>query len=354
MSVIPVKTPSRHYSIHLFREDFARSARIIREHLSENRVYIITDKTVSRLYRGKIEKIFGRFFETVWLTISDGERHKNLITCEKLLTQLSRLGAHRKSMILALGGGVAGDIAGFVASIYMRGIDFIQMPTTLLAQVDSSVGGKTGVDLSTGKNLAGRFHQPRAVLIHTTFLKTLPAREFRCGMAEVIKYGMIADAGFFSWLEQNAPLIKKRSHKALERIITTSCRIKSKIVGQDETESGRRTMLNFGHTLAHAVETLTGYRQYNHGEAVAIGMVYATRLSNATGVCKRDESLHLIALLKKFGLPREIPSLPKSKYLSVMRRDKKSGGASLKFILLEKIGKVKTQNLSLEVIGQCL
>lgn len=351
---VPVKTKSRSYLIHISQHDFANARRVIKKFLREKRLFIITNTTVARLYRKKIEEKFQAHFKTIWLVMPDGERHKNLKTCEKLLTDLSRAGANRNSSVLALGGGVVGDVAGFVASVYMRGISYIQMPTTLLAQVDSSVGGKTGVDLGTGKNLAGTFYQPRAVIIHADFLKTLPEREFRCGMAEVIKYGVIGNWRFFRWLDRNAQAVKQHQPSILSHLIQVCCAMKARIVSQDEKESGQRAILNLGHTLGHAIEVLTHYKNYNHGEAVAIGMMYAAQLSCRLGISKNDESQKLKDMIKKFNLPWQVPPFSPKQYLAAMSRDKKSQGTSLRFILVEKIGKVKIKSLSLKEIGQCL
>lgn len=353
-STLAVKTPSHPYRIHFFKDDFKDSARLLKNHLAEDRLFIVSDSRVARLYRKKLDAFWKTQFKPVWLTFSAGEKHKTLTTSEKLLTQLSRSGATRKSLILALGGGVAGDLAGFVASIYMRGIRFVQMPTTLLAQVDSAVGGKTGVDLMTGKNLAGSFYQPQAVYIHTAFLKTLPEREFRCGLAEVIKYGMIADAGFFLWLKKNVGHINCRDPHALEHIIRTSLKIKARVVAGDERESGQRAILNFGHTLGHAVETLSGYNKYSHGEAVAMGMVFATELSARLGIGKPGMASVLKGLLRQFKLPVKLPPLGAKKYLDVIRRDKKAQNVTVNFVLAQKIGKVKIQSLPFEELKQCL
>lgn len=352
--IVPVKTKSQSYSIHISEHDFSRARQVIKKFLREDRLFIITDKTVAALYRKKFEKKFAPHFKMQWLVIPAGESYKNLKICEKLLTALSRAGAKRQSLILALGGGVVGDVAGFVASIYMRGIDYIQMPTTLLAQVDSSVGGKTGVDLKTGKNLAGSFYQPRAVLIHTDFLQTLPEREFRCGLAEVIKYGVIGDRIFFDWLERQARGIKERRAKELSHLIRVCCAMKARIVSRDEKESGQRAILNLGHTLGHAIEVLTHYKKYNHGEAVAIGMVYAARLSHHLGLSKKDEAVRIKNLLQKFGLPSQAPNFSTAQYRHAISRDKKSRGSSLRFILVEKIAKVRIKSLSLKEITQCL
>lgn len=351
---LAVKTPSHPYRIHFLKDDFANSARLIKNQLTEDRLFIVSDSCVARLYRKKLDAIWKTHFKPVWLTFSAGEKYKTLATCEKLLIQLSKSGANRKSLILALGGGVAGDVAGFVASIYMRGIHFVQMPSTLLAQVDSAVGGKTGVDLGTGKNLAGSFYQPQAVYVHTAFLKTLPEREFRCGLAEVIKYGMIADATLFLWLKNNVGRINRRDPDALKHIIKTSLKIKARVVAGDEREEGQRAILNFGHTLGHAVETLSGYSTYSHGEAVAMGMIFATELSTRLGIGKPGMTSELTDLLKQFKLPVKLPPLGAKKYLDVIRRDKKAENLMVNFVLAQKIGKVKIQSLPFEELKQCL
>jgi 3-dehydroquinate synthase len=244
------------------------------------------------------------------------------------------MGANRDTTVIALGGGVVGDIAGFAAASYMRGVAFIQVPTTLLAQVDSSVGGKTGVNHPQGKNLIGAFHQPQIVLIDVATLNTLPDRELRAGLAEVIKHGAIADAGFFSWLEGNIDELLARNPKALAHAVQRSCEIKAEVVAEDEREAGRRAILNFGHTFGHAIEHCKGYGEWLHGEAVAAGMVMAAELSGIGDT----ETARIRALIEAAGLPANPPAIGSTAMLDAMGMDKKVLGKQLRFVLLDKLG----------------
>src|SRR5690606_10468040 len=247
----------------------------------------------------------------------------------------------RDATVLALGGGVIGDLAGFAAACWMRGIDFVQMPTTLLAMVDSSVGGKTGVNLPAGKNLVGAFHQPRAVVADTSTLATLPAREYRAGLAEVVKYGAIGDPAFFAWLERDADALAARAPGAVVRAIAASCRHKAAVVARDEFEQGERALLNFGHTFGHALETADGYRGLLHGEAVAIGMLLAARLSTALGLATAADADRLGALLGRLGLPVAPPAHDPAELVALMRLDKKNLGGRLRLVLWRGIGRAE-------------
>lgn len=342
------------YDIHISSWNLAHSAGVLRRFLAEERLFILTNATIAKRYRAILTKAFSAHFKMEWIVIGDGERFKTLTTVERVLTEFSKRGATRKSLVLGLGGGVIGDIAGFVAAIYMRGIDFVQMPTTLLAQVDSSVGGKTGVDLKTGKNLAGAFYQPKAVLIHTDFLKTLPRREFLCGLSEVIKYGVICDEKFFVRLEKNAPEIHAQKTAEISYLIRRSLEIKADIVAKDEKEAGLRAILNYGHTLGHAIEMLTGFSRIKHGEAVAMGMAFAAKLSFALGKCSKEVPERVAGILKSYGLREAWPKLSFSKYVAAIGKDKKAASGNIKFILPRKIGKVDIVPLPAEVIQKCL
>ncbi len=333
--IIPVNTRPP-YKIFISPWNVSHTIFHIKKYVPDNQLFIITNTTVANLYRRKLDLLFKRHFKTLWITIPDGERHKNLATCEKILVQLSKLGANRSSCLLALGGGVVGDITGFVASTYMRGIRYFQMPTTLLAQVDASIGGKTGVDLPTGKNLVGTFYQPSAVFIHTNFLKTLPDREFRCGLAEIIKYALIRDQKFWGFLQDNVTKIRQRNAHVTTKMITTCCKIKAQIVTADEREQGQRMILNLGHTLGHAIEVLSRFKRWSHGEAVAMGLVFAARLSHQLGVSKKNLTPEIKALLRTFGLPTDCPRFSRGMFKKALRTDKKSN----RFILIKKIGKV--------------
>ena len=274
--------------------------------------------------------------------LPDGEAHKTLDSAVRVFDALAAMPANRDATVIALGGGVIGDIAGFAAACWMRGIACVQVPTTLLAMVDSSVGGKTGVNLPQGKNLIGAFHQPRAVVIDTDTLATLPARELRAGFAEVVKYGAIGDATFFAWLEAHAEALLARDAALLAQAIATSCRHKAAIVARDETEQGERALLNFGHTFGHALETCAGYGTLRHGEAVAIGMCLAARLSAALGRAPAADAERLAALLRRFGLPTEPPAgIAADALLSTMRIDKKNRAGRLRLILWRGVGRAE-------------
>lgn len=271
--------------------------------------------------------------------LPDGEQHKSLIHCGEVLEALASLKANRDACVIALGGGVIGDLAGFAAACWMRGIDFLQVPTTLLAQVDSSVGGKTGVNLPAGKNLVGAFHQPRAVVIDTDTLNTLPEREYRSGLAEVVKYGAIGDAAFFTWLEEHADALSARDGDAVAEAIARSCLYKAGVVARDEREDGERALLNFGHTFGHALETASGYGQLLHGEAVAIGMQLAARLSADLGRAPAADADRLERLLRRFGLPVSLPPGSDAEaLLSLMYLDKKNLSGQLRLILWRGLG----------------
>ena len=307
------------------------------------RCVIITDTNVGKYFAKTVFNSLARagFFPAL-IIVPAGETAKSLKFVQSCHDQLAAQRLERKSFIVALGGGVVGDLAGFVAATYLRGIPFVQVPTTLLAQVDSSVGGKTGVNLRAGKNLVGAFYQPRLVLCDLETLKTLPDREFRAGLAEAIKYGIIFDAKLFAQLERDLPEILKRDSKTLSKIIARCCEIKAKVVGQDETESGLRAILNFGHTIGHAIENSSGYGKFLHGEAISIGQVAAAKLSRKIlGLPQRDVE-RIENLFQSAGLPTEIKlnSAQRKKIFAAMSLDKKVSGGEIKFVLAKKIGKV--------------
>jgi len=292
------------------------------------------------------------------LTLPDGEAHKTLDSAARIFAALAELKASRDATIVALGGGVIGDLSGFAAACWMRGIAFVQMPTTLLAMVDSSVGGKTAVDLPQGKNLVGAFHQPRAVVVDTGTLATLPERELRAGLGEVVKYGALGDTAFFAWLEQHADALLARDAQALAQAIAACCRQKAGIVSRDETEQGERALLNFGHTFGHALETATGYGALLHGEAIAIGMLRAARLSTQLQRASAADADRLQALLARFGLPTSIPpGVDPRRLLDLMRLDKKNVSGRLRLVLWRGIGQAEVvpdvdAELILRVLGE--
>jgi 3-dehydroquinate synthase len=307
------------------------------------RCAIIADAHVAPLY-GELARasLAKAGFEVATIDIPAGETAKLLKTVHACYDRLAEHRIERQSFVVALGGGVTGDMAGFVAATYLRGINFIQVPTTLLAQVDSSVGGKVGVNLKAGKNLVGAFYQPRLVLCDLSTLSTLPEREFRAGMAEVIKYGVIYDAPFFERLEKSMPQIMARDPAIMAEVIARCCEIKADVVGQDETESGLRAILNFGHTVGHALEAITGYGTYLHGEALAIGLVAAAKISEKLTGFSSADSKRLAHLLEQVGLPVSVrlTAARQSRLLAAMQLDKKVSGGEVKFVLARKIGQV--------------
>jgi len=300
---------------------------------------VVSNETVAPLY---YEKLCANLAEcdVNSINLPDGESFKTVATMQSILDRLVELRANRDIAVIALGGGVVGDIAGFAAACYMRGVDFIQVPTTLLAQVDSSVGGKTGVNHAQGKNLIGAFHQPQVVLIDTNTLDTLSDRELTAGLAEVIKYGAICDAEFFVWLEANMSALLARDPDALGHAIRRSCELKAEVVAEDEREAGRRAILNFGHTFGHAIEHCQGYGEWLHGEAVAAGMIMAARLSGLPG----GDVDRLAALVAAAGLPTEPPAIAADAWLDAMGMDKKVQAKRLRFVLLDAIGKSRVSS----------
>jgi 3-dehydroquinate synthase len=338
MKTLDVGLGTRAYPIHIGERVLPHAAELIGAH-AHDRYVIVTNAIVAShclaAVRGALRDA-GAQVDVVLLP--DGEAHKNQRTLDDLLTRLLELRAERSTTLVALGGGVIGDIAGFAAAIYQRGISFVQVPTTLLAQVDSSVGGKTGINHPLGKNMIGAFWQPRAVLIDTTVLKTLPERELRAGIAEVIKYGAIRDAGFFAWLETNMHALLAKNADALSHAILRSCEIKAAIVAADERETGERALLNFGHTFGHAIEAAQGYGAWLHGEAVAAGMVCAARLSQRVSGLGDDDSRRLAALIATAELPTAPPAIATDRWLALMERDKKVQSGVLRFVLLERLG----------------
>jgi len=307
------------------------------------RCAIISDTNVARRYGKATEtSLCASGFQPVLITVPAGETAKSVGTVQRCYDQLARHRLERQSFIIALGGGVVGDLAGFVAATYLRGIPFVQVPTTLLAQVDSSVGGKVGVNLKAGKNLVGAFYQPRLVLCDLNTLRTLPPREFRAGLAEVIKYGIIYDASLFAQLERDLPKLLKLHTETLAGVISRCCEIKAEVVGQDETESGLRAILNFGHTIGHALEAISRYGKYLHGEAISIGQVAAAELSISLSNFSPGDSERVADLFRRAGLPTSVRlnKQEQEKLFAAMRLDKKVSGGEIKFVLAKRIGEV--------------
>ena len=310
---------------------------------------VITNPTVAALYAdGVIHSLKVAGINVTVIEIPDGEEYKNSATLNSVYDALIEAGIDRKSFIVALGGGVVGDLAGFAAATYLRGIPFVQVPTTLLAQVDSSVGGKTAIDHPRGKNLIGAFYQPRLVLIDTETLKTLPEREYRAGLAEVIKYGIVFDRAFFEFLEQNSSAILEMEQQALQQMILKCCQLKALVVEQDEKESGIRIVLNYGHTFGHAFETGGGYGLLVHGEAVAIGIALAARISMGLGHCTKGDVDRIEALLTIFGLSFEPPVVERGLLIDALTTDKKVAGRTISFICNSGIGSHVVEKFSPE------
>ena len=343
MRTVNVPLGPRTYSINISAGLLDQLAPHCRSLEPGQKCAIISDRNVARKYARKcVGHLKEAGFEPVLITVAAGETAKSLKVVQYCYDQLSRHRLERRSFIIALGGGVVGDLAGFVAATYLRGVAFVQVPTTLLAQVDSSVGGKVGVNLKAGKNLVGAFYQPRLVLCDIDTLRTLPAREFRAGLAEVIKYGIIYDAALFERLERDMDRILAKDAAVLESVIARCCEIKAEVVSQDETESGLRAILNFGHTIGHAIEAISGYRKYLHGEAISIGQVAATRLSAMHAGLPKSDVDRIDALFRKGGLPTEI-KLARQKLAHLHRAmtlDKKVTEGEVRFVLAERIGKV--------------
>jgi 3-dehydroquinate synthase len=300
-------------------------------------VLVVTNTTVAPLYLAHLERsLEGKRVASV--ALPDGEQHKTLETLALVFDALVERRLNRDACVVALGGGVVGDMAGFAAACYQRGVDYVQVPTTLLAQVDSSVGGKTGVNHPGGKNLIGAFHQPLAVIADTDTLETLPPREFRAGLAEVIKYGLIADIAFLGWIEANLDGLLRLDGAVLAHAIRRSCEIKAEIVAEDEREHGRRALLNLGHTFGHAIETATGYGEWLHGEAVGTGMLMAADLSHRLGWIEATDVGRIRALLARAGLPVAAPPIGASRALELMGMDKKVLAGRIRLVLMRKVG----------------
>ena len=336
MNTLKVELGDRSYPI-LIGEGLLRQPEVIRQHVVARDILIVSNTTVAPLYIESLTAALGgsRVVEAI---LPDGEAHKTLATVSRVVDVLVANRFGRDCTVVALGGGVVGDMAGFAASCYQRGVPYVQVPTTLLAQVDSSVGGKTGVNHPGGKNLIGAFHQPSAVLADTSTLATLPVRELRAGLAEVIKYGLICDAPFFDWLEANMDALLAADPTALAHVIQRSCEIKAQIVGRDEREHGDRALLNLGHTFGHAVESATHYTQLLHGEAIGAGLLMAAAMSHECGFIEAAPVERLRRLLERVGLPVKIDGVPPGVALEHMRIDKKVQSGRMRLVLLRAIG----------------
>ena len=337
MRKIAVALAGRSYDIHIGPGLIARLGEFLAP-LAPTSIHVVCTEVVAPLYAQAALDACGGVAPTHLCTVADGEAVKTLATATAVLEALVAARADRRSVLVALGGGVIGDIAGFAASVYMRGIRFVQVPTTLLAQVDSSVGGKTGVNQAAGKNQIGTFHQPSAVVTDTSTLATLPAREVRAGLAEVIKHGLLADREYFERTVEDLPRLLALDAEALTRAIAGSCEIKAAVVGRDERESGERALLNLGHTFGHAIESLAGYGKWLHGEAVACGLCLAADLSQRLGLIGAEAVEQVQAAVAGAGLPGRIPGLPLDAAFRTMRSDKKAYAGRIDFVVLERIG----------------
>ncbi len=335
---LTVSLGSRSYPIFI-DESLLDTKSIFDKYISGQQVLIITNETIAPHYLETVMSLFSSKFKVSSCVLPDGEEYKTLTYLNKIFDALLEGRFNRSVTLVALGGGVIGDMTGFAAASYQRGVNFIQIPTTLLSQVDSSVGGKTGVNHPLGKNMIGAFYQPKCVVIDTATLSTLPDKELSAGLAEVIKYGAICDAGFFGWLEENMSALLRRDSQALTYAIKTSCEKKADIVAQDEKESGIRATLNFGHTFGHAIEAHMGYGKWLHGEAVAAGMCMAAELSFILGWLSESEKQRIKQLCKKAGLPVHKPSHMKADdFIRYMQSDKKNVSSEIRFVLLKSIG----------------
>lgn len=341
MKTLTVNLADRSYPIHVGENLLEHVGEFLHTTGLRGKVAVVTNPTVAQLYLdGVQEALSASGFDVVPVLVLDGEEHKNLKSLATIYDGLIAARLERKSCVLALGGGVVGDLAGFAAATYLRGVPYVQVPTTLLAQVDSSVGGKTGVNHDDGKNLIGAFYQPKLVIIDVNVLRTLARRELIAGLAEVIKYGIIADPALFGLLEEKIGALLTLDQQLLIDVIATCCAIKARVVEQDEREDDYRAVLNFGHTIGHALEAATAYKKFLHGEAVGVGMAKATALSLHQGLCDQKSLDRIVQLIKKSGLPIELPeAMAPQTLLQGMQVDKKAAAGKIKFVMCAGIGK---------------
>ena len=343
MKTINIKFDQRSYPIYIGK-GLISNYDLISKHILNKKVAVVTNDTVAEIYLKTMLDTLTPHKEVSSIILPDGENFKNKESLDLIHTQLLEKKADRGITLIALGGGVIGDITGFAAATYMRGVNFIQIPTTLLSQVDSSVGGKTGINHPLGKNMIGAFYQPKCVISDVDVLKTLPSRELSAGLAEVIKYGLIRDLNFFEWLESNIQFLKKIKSELLIEAIQRSCENKAAIVEADEFESGIRAILNLGHTFGHAIEVAQGYGNWLHGEAVGAGMVMAAKLSKSMAWLSDRDLDRIISLIKNAGLPTNPPKISAEKYLELMMLDKKTKDGQINLVLQKSIGEAVLTN----------
>lgn len=343
---VRVSLADRSYEIRIGQGLLEGTGRALRRLDLGGKVALVTNQTVGQLYAIQVERSLEEAgFDVLRITVPDGESAKTLTWSSSILDKLVRHRFERRSTIVALGGGVIGDLAGFAAAVFMRGMHLVQIPTTLIAQVDSSVGGKTGVNHRLGKNMIGAFHQPRLVMVDLDTLQTLPIREWTAGLAEVIKYGVIADAALFTFLEGDMEKIVSRDLTSVARVVKNACEIKAAVVMEDERESDRRRILNYGHTIGHAIESLGKYRRFIHGEAVAIGMVQEASLARFLGYCHAEVVERQADLVRRAGLPDQLPDVAGSVLWKAMQHDKKSAGGRVYCVVPTEIGAVHVVGL---------
>lgn len=339
MREIEVNLGERTYSILIDTGILGQSGKLIRQVSSASRVMLVSNPTVFSLYGEQLrQSLENSGFETAIALMPDGEEYKNLAEASRILDQVVNSGLERNSLVVALGGGVVGDLAGFVAAIYQRGIGFVQVPTTLLAQVDSSVGGKVAVNHPQGKNMIGSFHQPIRVIIDPLTLETLEEREFKSGLGEIVKYGIIFDRDFFAFMQDNVQEIRNRDTRCVSALIYQSCLLKKEIVEKDEKELGLRAVLNLGHTFGHAIEKLTGYTSYRHGEAVVMGTAAAANLAEQLGLMQAAECEKVIDLFRRLGILMPFPAIEPQEIYKGMLNDKKVINGKIRFVLPKGIG----------------
>ncbi len=357
--IITVDLGERSYPIAIGEGLLPSLGTLIKDRLSSRACVVISDRTVAALYLPVVRRALrGAGMSVTPIVIQPGEQQKNLQRANAIISAMLKKRIDRSSVVIALGGGVVGDLAGFVSAVYQRGVDFIQIPTTLLAQVDSSVGGKVGVNHPSGKNMIGAFHQPRFVLADSAVLTTLPRREFICGLGEVVKYGIIADENFFNYLEEHLDDILSLDREAILHTIARCCSLKADVVRNDEREkisSGGRAILNFGHTVGHAIEAAVRYRGVKHGEAVLIGMLVESRMAGLLGLLENAEEERITALIKRLALPDILHGLSNGKLLSSMAHDKKVSEKKVRFVLPTRVGNIQiTGDVPQRVVIQSL